>query len=259
MSWTVPVTDGKGDAKKREQRKSPSSLTIIGISGFSLTLVNTCAVHKVLEEAVKRRVLMFCSAPDKGNFTTSDYPSGPWHNQRAFFLIGAASADGNAFLWTREEGTTYLLPGVDVIRGHLEKARSTPGIPNRIAEYTDTGSSVSTALAAGLAAMIIYCVKASVLRVQMVNGNQGSGSSLGTLTTDAPESIAHFDEMRRAFASLGTVTQNNFVQVWEELDKISESLETWRAPTSTAEAKEKAVRDFVSFGLKLWSAAHNKH
>jgi hypothetical protein len=138
-------------------------------------------------------------------------------------------------------------------------ASSAEDIEKRMAAYTETGSSVSTALAAGLAAMIIYCIKASVLTVQTANGSQGSGSLLGTLPTDAAESIAHFDEMKRAFASLGTLTKNNFVQVWEELDKISDLLETWGTPTSTAEAKAKALGGFVDFGLKLWSAAHNKH
>jgi hypothetical protein len=218
-------------------------------------------VHEVLEEAVKRRVLMFCSTPDKGKFIEKDYPSGPWPG--SFFRIGAAGADGNAFDWTTADDITYLLPGVDVIRAYVKDnpfdASSAEDIEKRMAAYTETGSSVSTALAAGLAAMIIYCIKASVLTVQTANGSQGSGSLLGTLPTDAAESIAHFDEMKRAFASLGTLTKNNFVQVWEELDKISDLLETWGTPTSTAEAKAKALGGFVDFGLKLWSAAHNKH
>jgi hypothetical protein len=209
---------------------------------------------------------MFCAAPDKGKFTENDYPSGPWLNRPGgFFRIGAAGADGTAFGWTPEDGITYLLPGVDVIRDYLDTgfgaidSRSTQDVPNPMAGLTETGSSVSTALAAGLAAMIIYCVKASVLAVKTVNADRGSGSLLGTLPDNAAELIAQPDEMKRAFASLGKVTQNRFIQVWDELDKISQQLATWRAPTSTAEAKEESVGAFVNFGLKLWSAAKNEH
>ena len=200
---------------------------------------------------------MFCSTPDKGKFTELDYPSGPWRD--SFFRIGAARADGSVFAWTPEDGITYVLPGVDVIRDHVGNSHSMQGIPDRMVDYTETGSSVSTALAAGLAAMIIYCVKASVLIVRTASGNQGSGSLLGTIPDKAIEEIAHPDEMKRAFASLGKVTKNNFVQVWDELDMVSEQLVTWRTPTSTTEAKEKAVRIFVDFGMKLGSAAQKTH
>jgi hypothetical protein len=221
-----------------------------------------CIKSWILEEAVRRRVLMFCSAPDEGKFiaTVGDYPSGPWRDRSAFFRIGAAGSNGTVFSWTPDDNITYVLPGVDVMNGNSSfDAQPTRDSLDRKTEVGETGSSVATALAAGLAAMIIYCVKASVLATKTANGKHGGGPVLGTLPTDAAESIAHFDEMKRAFASLGTVTQNNFVQVWEELDKITEQLETWRAPTSTAEAKDKAVGAFVHFGLGLWGAADRKH
>ncbi|KAL2140335.1 hypothetical protein VTI28DRAFT_3979 [Corynascus sepedonium] len=197
MSWTIPMNQGDSEAVKK--------------------------LHHVLKTAVERRVLMFCSAPDKGKFIELDYPSGPWRDR--FFRIGAARASGTVFEWTPDEGITYILPGVDVIPGQTVNnsydARS--GIPTRIADSGATPSNIATALAAGLAAMIIYCVKASVLRMKMVYG--GDRPPLGCMQYDAAELIAHPDEMRRAFASLGRITPNRFIQVWEELDKRGEA---WR-------------------------------
>jgi hypothetical protein len=216
-------------------------------------------VHSVLETAVERRVLMFCSSPDEGKFSESDYPSGPWRDR--FFRIGAASADGTVFGWTPEDGITYVLPGVDVVREQAAsssfEARSMRGIPNRMVEFHETGSSVATALAAGLAAMIIYCVKASVLAVK--TANHGNVPLPGTFPDNAAELIAHPDEMKRAFASLGRVTPTNFVQVWDELDKITEQLEAWRTSGSTPEVQRKCVHAFVEFGQKLWSVSKHEH
>jgi hypothetical protein len=215
------------------------------------SLMLTRAVHKVLQKAVDAGVLMFCSAPDTGKFTELDYPSGPWRN--SFFRIGAARADGTVFGWTPEDGgITYVLPGVDVIRE--QEAHSTQTLPKPMVEFHETGSSVATALAAGLAAMIIYCVKASILAVK--TASQGSNSSpLEILPHNAAELIAHPNEMKRAFAKLGKVTPNKFVQVWDELDKISDQLEALQAPGSTPEVKLNSLKAFVDFGLKLWSAA----
>lgn len=213
----------------------------------------------VLQEAVDNHVLMFCSAPDEGKFSEDDYPSGPWRDR--FFRIGAANSDGTVYGWTPEDGITYVLPGVDVIKEHAANssfdAESIQSTPNRLVEFHETGSSVATALAAGLAAMIIYCVKASVLTVLTANNN--SRPLLGTFPENAAKVMAQPDEMKRAFASLGKVTPNKFIQVWDELDKISEQLETLRTPTSTVEMKDKSVEAFVEFGQRLWGAAKKEH
>ncbi len=135
-------------------------------------------MYQVLKTAVERNVLMFCSAPDEGKFADSGYyPSGPWSDR--FFRIGAATASGAVFDWMPEDRITYLLPGVDVILEQAAKgtheANSLRTIPNRMLEFKETGSSVATALAAGLAAIIIYCVKASILAVKIDNPSNGSG------------------------------------------------------------------------------------
>lgn len=211
-------------------------------------------VHKVLEKAKDRGVLVFCSAPDQGKFTGQhDYPSGPFRDN--FFCIGAAGADGRPFDWTPDDGITYVLPGVDVIKQQVtnnsRKADSTGRAVHNI--QFETGSSVATALAAGLAAMIIYIVKATILQVKTANHNKGTLLGIG-IPDDGAEQIAqHPEEMKRAFRSLGSVTQNNFIQVWEELDRMSETLEALQ--TAPEDMQKKYREDFVAAGCKIWNAA----
>lgn len=226
-------------------------------------------MHAVLKNAVDRKALMFCSAPDEGKFIEFDYPSGPWRDR--FFRIGAAHADGSMFRWTPDD-VTYLLPGVDVIKdqqqageggdGNESPPHESGGSDSVITQLVDdfkyeTGSSVATALAAGLAALIIYCVKASILAAKMANQSR---PVVGAVIPDNGASlIADPDAMKRAFASLGHVTPDRFIRVWEELDKASEILGAARtgdgSNISSPEARLRCIERFnAEFGLKLWSA-----
>jgi hypothetical protein len=206
----------------------------------------------VLQKAVDKKVLMICSAPDEGKFTELDYPSGPWRER--FFRIGAAHADGTVFRWTPDDGITYVLPGVDVVKdqvGRSYKSTGATGITKRVTDFEyETGSSVATALAAGLAAMVIYCVKASILAVKTANQNKGRVVGLAFQDNGA-DLIADPDAMKRAFATLGKVTPTNFIQVWEELDKAAEILKNWRERSSSSDAKQECIDRFVEFGHKL--------
>ncbi|KAL7940996.1 hypothetical protein V8C42DRAFT_336141 [Trichoderma barbatum] len=224
MSWTLPM------AKNQNKSKSP--------------------LYDVLQKAVDKNVLMFCSAPDDGKFTELDYPSGPWRDR--FFRIGAAAADGTVFQWTPDVDITYVLPGVEVIVDHSFQA--TERFNKRAKDFKfETGSSVATALAAGLAAMVIYCVKASILSIKTANQNKGSTVGI-TIADDAAKMIANPDSMKRAFARLGEVTKVNFIQVWEKLDHISDTLEVLNGKELKPEERLKYLKDFIEFGCDLASA-----
>ncbi|PNP41524.1 hypothetical protein TGAMA5MH_06625 [Trichoderma gamsii] len=210
-------------------------------------------LHEALKKAVDEKALMFCSAPDQGKFTTLDYPSGPWRGD--FFRIGAASADGTVFDWTPEDGITYVLPGVEVIRDQVSSSSfdvlSAGRFTKRVEDFKyETGSSVATALAAGLAAMVIYCIKTSIMNMKIMNQNKDPivGSAIGDNDANL---IAAPDAMKRAFARLGNVTPNKFIQVWEKFDGISETLETLRRDGSSSEEKVKCIKRFVEFGSEL--------
>ncbi|KAL7919237.1 hypothetical protein ACQKWADRAFT_323111 [Trichoderma austrokoningii] len=209
------------------------------------------SVHEALKKAIANKALMFCSAPDEGKFTKLDYPSGPWRED--FFRIGAARADGTVFQWTQEDGITYVLPGVEVVRDQVNSSSrggSAASFTKRVEDFKyETGSSVATALAAGLAAMIIYCVKSSILNMKIMNQNKGPiiGTAIGDNDANL---IAAPDAMKRAFARLGHVTKNNIIQVWETFDEINKTLEILRQEESSPE-KVQCIERFVKFGSKL--------
>lgn len=210
-------------------------------------------MHEALEKAVDSKALMFCSAPDEGKFTKLDYP---WRED--FFRIGAARADGTVFQWTPEDGITYVLPGVEVIKDQVSGS-SFGGLPaawftKRVENFKyETGSSVATALAAGLAAMIIYCIKSSIMNMKIMNQNKDPIMGTAINDNDANLIVAP-DAMKRAFARLGNVTPNKFIQVWEKFDEISETLETLRREESSPEEKVKCIERFVEFGIELASS-----
>lgn len=270
MSWTLPMgAKDKSDTGAKDRCEYPRLFTPSKYHGegqggksqhwpYKIAPANALpSVHAVLEKAVEKKVLMFCSAPDEGKFTELDYPSGPWRDR--FFRIGAASADGKVFQWTPDVGITYVLPGVDVVKDQVgSRIFETPasrGVTNRVTEVKyETGSSVATALAAGLAAMIVYCVKASIIAAKTVNQNKGDVVGI-PIPDNGASLIADPDAMKRAFARLGSVTSNNFIQVWEKLDKVSELLEGWnRMQNAAPEAKLKFIREFTEFGLWLADA-----
>ncbi|KAG5663244.1 hypothetical protein KAF25_001180, partial [Fusarium avenaceum] len=230
MSWTVSMKEGEDGSEKK--------------------------LHDVLQRAVDNKVLMFCCAPDHGKFKELDYLSGPW--QQSFFRVGAAHSSGREFEWTPND-ITYLLPGVDVVQDKI--SRIFPGSASE-RDITNlrknlTGSSVSVALGAGLAAMIIYFVKAGILAAKTAKTAKRGEGAINAIPDDGAIQIAKPDAMKKAFKSLGPVTENRFIQVWERLDKATEILERWEkeGERSNPEALSKCVEEFTRFTVKLANSA----
>ncbi|EHK48130.1 hypothetical protein TRIATDRAFT_172115, partial [Trichoderma atroviride IMI 206040] len=222
------------------------------IISMSWTLPKSSPENETEDEPVRQKVLMFCSSPDEGKFTELDYPSGPWRDH--FFRIGAARADGTVFEWTPDDGISFVLPGVDVVKeqaGRTSSETQSLGVTSRVADFKyETGSSVATALAAGLAAMIIYCVKASIMAIRIAYPNSESVIGIA-ITNDHLARISKHDAMKQAFSTLGKVTPNRFIQVWEKLDAISGVLEAARSREPTEEEQRKLTQSFVNFGSML--------
>ncbi|KAJ4361131.1 uncharacterized protein N0V89_001700 [Didymosphaeria variabile] len=100
-----------------------------------------------------KETLLFCSAPDTGESSSRDthYPFN-CDGISKIFRIGAAQVTGKPYPWTGNQ-VEYILPGENVGMKPSDMFR-----PNED-KVLRTGSSVATALAAGLAAMIIHCVR----------------------------------------------------------------------------------------------------
>ncbi|KAJ4379457.1 hypothetical protein N0V85_008881 [Neurospora sp. IMI 360204] len=102
---------------------------------------NGSALDRAVKAAAEKGILMFCSASDKGANVQYTYPAKATNN---IFKIGAAKDSGAVDEWVGDQSLIdFTFPGNKV---DLEGKRV-------------SGSSVATAYAAGLAALILYCVQ----------------------------------------------------------------------------------------------------
>ncbi|KAF5676119.1 intracellular serine protease [Fusarium heterosporum] len=195
MSWTIPVPAEGSDEKR--------------------------LLDSVLERACKQKVLMFCSSSDQIS-DTDHYPSS--FRRHRFFLIGAAHDDGSAY-GHAGKNNDFIFPGVNVDTSsgrslHLYLADKTA------ASEESTGSSIATALAAGLAAMITYCFKASALATVIARMQQGRDYMIRpelVKQTDV-DRIAEHDVLKGAFNRIGKLENGQFIQVWDRFQPATEYL-----------------------------------
>lgn len=104
-----------------------------------------------INEAVERGILIFCSASDQGPNDTALYPADC--NRDNSFLIGTATASGQAWKWNGASHVDYILPGKD-----LDVQIGDDLFDQRLERVCESGSSLATALASGLAALVLDCV-----------------------------------------------------------------------------------------------------
>jgi hypothetical protein len=90
--------------------------------------------------------------------------------EKNLFKIGAATEDGTVWKWVGElSDVDFIFPGHNVVKERYTEA------PLESCK-TLTGSSVATAIAAGLAALVLYCVQLGALNNEELNqrGQRGS-------------------------------------------------------------------------------------
>ena len=105
------------------------------------------ALEKSIQKAYNKGITMFCAASDHGRNTESaaedDLPA-------AFIYpikIGAARADGHPWAQLGYEKIDFYFPGHKIVLDDYQPAKGQP----------QSGSSLATAVAAGLAALLQYC------------------------------------------------------------------------------------------------------
>lgn len=201
MSWTIPIPEPDTEARR--------------------------LLDAVLERACRQKVLMFCSSPDQLS-ATSHYPSA--FRRERFFLIGAAHDDGSAF-GHAGKGNDFIFPGVNI------STSAGGSLPAYLADKTastkeSTGSSIATALAAGLAAMVTYCFKASALAVvsRRFLLQQGGSDYAATAASELVkpgdvDRMAEHEVLRSAFTRIGRMENGQFIQVWDRFGPASRELE----------------------------------
>ncbi|KAL3424925.1 intracellular serine protease [Phlyctema vagabunda] len=216
MSWTVKETE--------ENRDSIYQL------------------RDAIKLALDANILIFCAAADTGAVTEVEYP---WsYDQRRIFRVGAATADGR--LW----GPTGSLQYVNfIVPGHKVVSRN----PHREGALPDdfkerTGSSISTALAAGLSALILHCVRLGAIHTELET-RQGISSSMAVKAVDFMRVKTH-DNMNSVLKAIGLDEgQQKFIEVWKKFDVQTQNLKSANFEGSASGELgviAKLARDFVS-------------
>lgn len=172
--------------------------------------VNT--FRQAIKDALDAGILLFCAAADTGAIAEVEYP---WSfDQRRIFRIGAATADGRVWGPTgNPQSLSFILPGHKVVsrNPHREGA-----LPDDFEERT--GSSVATALAAGLAALILHCVNLAV-----VHGKEHPSTT--AVSAEDLERLANHDDMYNVLRGIGLDEgQQRFIEVWRRFDRPAKEL-----------------------------------
>lgn len=188
MSWSIQKNDGTDEAlnniKHLERLKT-------GLAKASKEATDSQG------KKIGKETLLFCSAPDTGMSSSTDtyYPFNCADISK-IFRIGAAQATGKAYPWVGKQ-IGYILPGENVGMKPSDMVR-----PNED-KVLRTGSSVATALAAGLAAMIIHCVRLGAVYNFHKNTSKNTHMSIHAGVSERTvRAIKTFDGMKAAFDNI---------------------------------------------------------
>ncbi|KAK3983956.1 hypothetical protein QBC44DRAFT_302234 [Cladorrhinum sp. PSN332] len=187
-------------------------------------------LEKALKSAVDQKRLIFCAAPDIG--TTSRELLEPYYPfscpgiSDSIFKIGGATSDGRMYRWSGDlRSVDFILPGEGVEIREKDRVREQDDIPK-------TGSSVATALAAGLAALIIHCVRLGA--IYNFHSSNRRGPDTSAVNKSSVVAIKQFSAMREAFLKLRDLAgdrdkdrrievENFFVEPAKDLNQVLEN------------------------------------
>lgn len=151
--------------------------------------------------------------------------------------MGAAKANGSAWGWTGDpENVDFLLPG------HEVSDRGDDGIDEALKPHT--GSSVATALAAGLAALIIHCVRLGAIYTALTPGWKDLA---GAVTDKDLKRVKQHDNMRNVLMDIGTskATKDKFIEVWK----------CFEGPASELKDEERRAKTVITLAQQFARAA----
>ena len=191
MSWSIHGPDVDGTRTKRDE------------------------FEKSLERAYQEGITTFCTASDHGRNAESaaanDLPAAfPYP-----IKIGAARADGNASAQVGYELVDFYLPGHKITLDEHQPAKG----------QAQSGSSLATAVAAGLAALLQYC---NSIAHHEKKSEKKTSHALGTSQTR--QAFKHlcaltsrFPEVKKLFGDTKNLDRPN--EVMEKYQKIALDLE----------------------------------
>jgi hypothetical protein len=179
------------------------------------------SLRNAFDNAIHRAkgTILFCSASDQGKFQDFTYPHAS--NPNGSFRIGAAKTTGSMadFVGDAHE-LNFILPGHNVVV--KDGAYADVADKDFLSFASHTGSSVATALAAGLAALIMECVRLGVFYTEDMKQWEPSLA----IRKDDLITIRNRSDMERAFLSIGVnrQTDNKYIEVWDTFSGVAQRL-----------------------------------
>jgi subtilisin family serine protease len=213
---------------------------IISMSWSINTSRNLSRLTAALELATKEKIIMFCASIDEGATTYDNTYPGNW---KSCIKIGACTGTGAKLSWVSEFHSDFLLPG------EVPQSASEPNLWNN-PHMGSFGSSVSTALAAGLAGVLLYCDRlAGTPKVEPELDPSESEEASTAQDLRKVDYLRNMKNIDTAFDFLSRGTENNKVpQVWDHLPKdLKWSKKAW--PEETDQAIER-LKEFMR-GLRI--------
>lgn len=188
--------------------------------------------------------LIFCAASDQGKYPDRTYPHAVKSN---IFHIGAAAATGKISDRVGDpQSLSFILPGQDVVIDNWYNDVE----DKTLAEFeAHKGSSVATALVAGLAALIIECVRLGVIHTNNSPQLQQQDPTLAITVSDL-EQIRDHETMKTAMSSIGTDnnTDHLYLKAWELFD-TGKLKAAKRRPDGELESISVLARHFLRNGI----------
>ncbi|QYS95166.1 Subtilisin, putative [Trichoderma simmonsii] len=115
------------------------------IEGSSTESEDIKALKSTIRNAYDKNILLFCSTSDSGGSHDDQSFPGQWSTE--CIRIGGASWQGDKLAWVNENAVDFLLPGKQIPFKNID---------GKSYSY-ETGSSLATACASGLAGLILSC------------------------------------------------------------------------------------------------------
>jgi Subtilase family len=169
------------------------SWTISRLSDTGMAPELTAAIQK----AVGHGILVFCSISDQVPTITGLLPASCSDD---LFRIGAATLSGQVWRWNGAKEVNYILPGTD-----LEVKIGDEPFDDRLEHICESGSSLATALASGLAALILECLALSDAgKLQCMKGKRAQ-AKMRTAFANINRGVADLHDKRylRVWATFG--------------------------------------------------------
>ncbi|RSL79987.1 hypothetical protein CEP51_006902 [Fusarium floridanum] len=142
-------------------------------------------LRAAISSASQQNIIMFCSASDQGSHNTEASFPGNWN---LCLRVGGATFTGEKLMWV-EDSVDFWFPG------HSAPLRSS----DAKSTVSESGSSVATAMASGLAGVLIYCAR-------LLGGSH-------------EESFKKQDDIQKAFKAMSTGNERKFPRTEEILSK----------------------------------------